>query len=124
MRYQATRPFTFTGEDGLQRVIPPGEGVPGFEKMSSGVRLCHLRMGSVVDTEALNVGISGGQILMQRMHSLTAPKAAPAPTVAAEPVAAAVEGPTLDLHLCEQCDHKGFSNKDSLRKHMARKHAL
>lgn len=127
MRYRATRPFAFTGEDGQRMVIPPGEGVPGFERMPSGVRLCHLRIGSVVDTEALSITMQGGQMVMQRMNAALYPKTATAP-VAAEPVltapAAAIEGPTLDLHLCEHCDHKGFGNKDSLRKHVARKHAL
>lgn len=121
MAFVARRPLRLTGLDGVMYTVQPGEQVPGFETWSYPVRQAHLDQESVINTapEGRVLSTVGG-----RLHLAAA---------ATDPVAidealpkdvmdAVLDNADAQLLPCPHCDHEGFSSKNSLIKHVKRKH--
>lgn len=119
MRYRANRPLRVTGQDGAVYSLLPGDEVPGFAQWEAAIRMAHLRQESVVDLEAgTRLSTEGGRLHLEVYGRLPEDRIdVPGPEVEPE----VLVGSTLLP--CPLCDHKGFSSKNSLAKHMGRKHA-
>jgi len=118
MRYIALRKLTYVGQDGATYAVLPGEAVPGFESWSSAVKHAHLITKMVEDRHSLNPAIIDGQMRMTVYGKISdGPKG---PDAALEQPK--TEAAPQKLHLCPHCDHPGFGIKNSLQKHIDRKH--
>lgn len=113
MRYVALRKLTYVGQDGSTYAVLPGEGVPGFESWSAAVKHAHLHSRAVADRGHLTPEIVDGQMRMTVYGKVDDANADDAH--AKEPV-------HKKVYMCPHCDHPGFSIKNSLDKHIDRKH--
>jgi len=115
VRYIALRKLTYVGGDGSKYAVLPGEGVPDFESWSAAVKHAHLHSRAVADRGGLTPEIVDG-----RMRMTVYGKVSDAPAKEPEAVREYVQ---KKIYTCPHCDHPGFSIKNSLDKHIDRKHS-
>jgi len=121
MRYVAMRKLTFTGQDGATYSVLPGEAVPGFEDWAAAIKHAHLTLHSVADTEGALQPTVGDGCIQMAIYGPTNTKQDQVASEAIGPEVPRVE-PLSAHYYCPDCDHPGFVNKNSLAKHLARKH--
>lgn len=112
MRFMALKTLRVQGQDGLMTSITPGQEVPLFASWPAALKSAHLNTGNVRDLERLTPVVEAGRVVM--MASVVAPFRAEA-TEDVESLSGSVK--------CHLCDHPGFTNQNSFRKHFVRKHA-